>query len=248
MKKLPMAKGKHRVIQDPDYGYRRLDPIPHNKEIADFYQSQYYDLIRKGGRAPEIRRLYDDNAEARAAGLQAHIHRVRDIVAELAPNHGVDPEQGRLGALAHDVARAMSDQQLLEQAACLGLPVGVIEKHAPVMLHGPVGAEILRREDGLDDEPLYQAVYWHTSAHPSLDSLGKIVFLADKLDPQKIAYYPYLPRLKELAFQSLDQGILEFATQEIIARTQRGEALHPVVVETRNALLAGLAPVAESPL
>ena len=174
------------------------------------------------------------------AGLQAHIHRVRDIVAELAPHHGVDPERARLGALAHDVARAMSDQQLLEQAARLDLPVGVIEKHAPVVLHGPVGAEILRREDGLDDEPLYQAVYWHTSAHPSLDSLGKIVFLADKLDPQKISRYPYQPYLRELAFADLDRAILEFITRELISLAKQGKMVHPMMLETRNYLLTSI--------
>jgi predicted HD superfamily hydrolase involved in NAD metabolism len=170
-------------------------------------------------------------------GLHAHIHRVRDIVAELAPHHGVDPDRARLGALAHDVARAMSDQQLLEQAARLDLPVGVIEKHAPVVLHGPVGAEILRREDGLDDEPLYQAVYWHTSAHPSLDSLGKIVFLSDKLDPQKIIRYPYQPYLRELAFADLDRAILEFTTRELISLAEQGKMVHPMMLETRNYLL-----------
>ena len=41
----------------------------------------------------------------------------------------------------------------------------------------------------------------------------------------------------------MDLGILEFATREIIARTERGEMVHPVVVETRNALLAGVPEV-----
>ena len=171
-------------------------------------------------------------------GLQDHIHRVRDIAVELAPYHGVDPERASLGALAHDVARAMSDQELSEQAARLDLPVGVVEKHVPVLLHGPVGAEVLRREDGLDDEPLYRAVYWHTTAHPALDSLGKVVFLSDKLDPQKISRYPYQPHLRELAFADLDRAILEFTTREIISLADRGEMVHPMMLETRNYLLA----------
>jgi HD superfamily phosphohydrolase YqeK len=102
-------------------------------------------------------------------GLQAHINRVRDIAVELAPHHGVDPERAALGMLAHDVARAMSDQELLYRAATLGLSVGTVENYVPVLLHGPVGAELLRREEGLTDHSLYQAVYWHTTAHPSLD-------------------------------------------------------------------------------
>ena len=172
-------------------------------------------------------------------GLRKHIYRVRDIAANLAERHGLDPQLAALAMLAHDVARAMPGRQLLYQAEQLEVPVTALERSLPILLHGPVGAKILKLEDGLTDESLYQAVYWHTSAHPSLDPLGKLVFLADKLDPQKSSAYPYLPELMELAVQDLDLGVLEFASREIIARTQRGEMVHPVLVETRNALLAG---------
>jgi SAM-dependent methyltransferase len=46
----------HRVIEDPDFGYRRLEPLPNDSALTEFYESRYYDLIRKGGRAPELRR------------------------------------------------------------------------------------------------------------------------------------------------------------------------------------------------
>ena len=51
-----MNHKKHEVVEDPDYGYKRLDPLPTAQEISNFYEIQYYDLIQKGGRAPEIRR------------------------------------------------------------------------------------------------------------------------------------------------------------------------------------------------
>ncbi|MCH8280413.1 MAG: bis(5'-nucleosyl)-tetraphosphatase (symmetrical) YqeK [Chloroflexi bacterium] len=171
-------------------------------------------------------------------GLQAHINRVSDIARELAPHHGVDPDRAALGMLAHDVARAMPNQELLRHAAEFNLPVTLVERQMPVMLHGPVGAEILQREDGLTEEDLYQAVYWHTTGHPSLDRLGKVVFLADKLDPLKISRYPYLPFLRELALEDLDRAILEFLSRETVARATTNEMVHPATVETRNHLLA----------
>ncbi|MCI0865006.1 MAG: bis(5'-nucleosyl)-tetraphosphatase (symmetrical) YqeK [Chloroflexi bacterium] len=171
-------------------------------------------------------------------GLQAHINRVSDIARELAPHHGVDPDRAALGMLAHDVARAMPNQELLRHAAEFNLPVTLVERQMPVMLHGPVGAEILQREDGLTEEDLYQAVYWHTTGHPSLDRLGKVVFLADKLDPLKISRYPYLPFLRELALEDLDRAILEFLSRETVARATTNEMIHPATVETRNHLLA----------
>ena len=179
--------------------------------------------------------------------LQAHIARAQDVARELAPYHQVSPEQAALGILAHDVARAMSGAELLRCAAQFALPVGIVDRRVPVLLHGPVGAEILRREEGLtaageDGDKgcgeLYQAVYWHTTAHPGLDAMGKVVFLADKLDPNKGKKYPYQPRIMELARENLDAAILEFLTRQIIDLTGRGLLVHPMMIQARNALLA----------
>ena len=181
--------------------------------------------------------------DALPAGLQSHVYRVRDVARELARRHGIDEEHAALGMLAHDVARATSKEELLRKAAELGLPIGTVERVAPVLLHGPVGAELLTKEDGLADPSLHQAVYWHTTSHPSLDDLGKVVFLADKLDPQKISNYPYLPKLRQLALEDLDRAVLEFLTREIISMVSRGWLVHPMVIETRNHLLAASTPV-----
>ncbi len=181
--------------------------------------------------------------------LQAHIARAQEVARELAPYHNVPPEQAALGLLAHDVARAMSGSELLHCAAQFALPIGIVDRRVPVLLHGPVGAEILRREEGLtaagedgdsdsDWGELYQAVYWHTTAHPGLDPMGKVVFLADKLDPNKLKKYPYQPRLMELARENLDAALLEFLTRQIIDLTGRGLLVHPMMVKTCNALLA----------
>ena len=173
-------------------------------------------------------------------GLQDHIHRVEKIAQGLGEVHGVDSARAGLAMLCHDVARAMGGGELLLRASQLDLPVSMVEREVPILLHGPVGAEILKTEDGLTDDSIYQAVYWHTTAHPSLDTLGKVVFLADKLDPQKIGSYPFQPRIRDLAFQDLDRGILEFLTQELIARASRGEMVHPAALDTRNALLSAI--------
>ena len=188
----------------------------------------------------KLHHLVQQRVDKLPSGLQAHIYRVQGVARELARCHDMDEDRAALGMLAHDVARAMPDAELLRRATDMGIPVGLVERRVPIVLHGPVGAEVLQQEDGLDDPSLYGAVYWHTTAHPSLDSLGKLVFLADKLDPQKIVYYPYLPELKKLAADDLDLALLEFLTRETIARVGRGELIHPMFVEARNALLAAV--------
>ena len=179
-------------------------------------------------------------------GLRAHVFCVVEIARSLARCHGLDEDRAAFGALTHDVARAMPGKELLRQAARLGLPVGAVDRQVPVLLHGPVGAELLRLEDGLDDCSIYNAVRWHTTAHPLMDDLGKAVFLADKLDPQKITSYPYLDVIRSLAFESLDRAVLEFLTRETVVRVGRGELVHPLTIEARNHLIvsSGQSPVA----
>ncbi|CAI8010474.1 hypothetical protein GBAR_LOCUS6910 [Geodia barretti] len=113
-------------------------------------------------------------------GLQAHIARAQDVARELAPYHNVDPERAALGILAHDVARAMKGPELIEQANRFCLPIRPVEEQVPLLLHGPVGAEILRVEDGLaataGEYDIYKAVYWHTTFNPALvDAMGMVV-------------------------------------------------------------------------
>ena len=191
----------------------------------------------------ELVERIEQRVRALPAGLQAHVGRVKEIARELASCHGIDQERAALGMLAHDVARAMADDELLRRAVELGVPIGTVERMMPLLLHGPVGAELLAREDGLTDPDLHGAVCWHTTGHPTLDGLGKVVFLADKLDPQKVHMYPYQPLLRQLALQDLDRAMLEFLTRETISLASRGLMVHPMVIETRNHLLATAAPV-----
>ena len=184
-----------------------------------------------------IERLVARRVARLPQGLQDHIFRAHKIAVELAGRHGIDVEKASLGTLAHDIARSMKGEQLLQKARDLGLPVHPVEQQVPVLLHGPVGAETLRQVDGLDDDEIYEAVCWHSTAHNGLSTTAKIVFLADKLDPQKEARYPYLPLIRDLAMESLDDAIVEFLSREIATLVKGGHLVHPLSIEARNELL-----------
>ena len=158
------------------------------------------------------------------------------MALDLARQHSIEEEKARLGALAHDVARAMKGEELLRKAREFGIAVHPVEEQVPILLHGPVGAEILRRVDGLDDQDVYEAVYWHTTGHVGLGPVGKVVFLSDKLDPHKVSRYPFQGELRDLAVKSLDSAIFEFLNRELMSLLQQGSLVHPVEVEARNDL------------
>ncbi len=173
-------------------------------------------------------------------GLRRHIYRVQKVALELARQHEVDGEKTRLAALAHDIARAMKGEDLLRKARELGIAVHPVEAEVPILLHGPVAAEMLRLTDGLEDQDIYEAVYWHSTAREGLGPAAKVVYLADKLDPRKVGRYPFLPELRALAMKSLDRAILEFLSRELVSLLQQGSLVHPTSVEARNELVLNL--------
>ena len=189
---------------------------------------------------PELLQRLLSRLESLPDGLQAHIYRVRDVALELAGRHGIELERAELGALAHDVCRAVPGDDLLRMSAKLGVNVSEVEQDFPLLLHGPVGAELLRREEDVTDHDLYEAVRWHSTAHASLVPLGKLIFLADKLDPLKAAVYSYQAKLCDMALESLDLALLEFLSREMATRLERGETVHPASVEARNSLILKL--------
>ena len=187
--------------------------------------------------SPELLQHLQSRVESLPDGLKAHIYRARDVALELAERHKIDAARTELGILAHDVMRATPGRELLRMAEEAGLPVGVLDRRLPILLHGPVGAESVRRENDLADDEILEAVRWHSTAHPSLSPLGKLVFIADKLDPQKAAADPYQPELRKMAEEDLDLAVLEFLSREAEGRIQRREPVHPISIETINCLL-----------
>ena len=114
-----------------------------------------------------------------------------------------------------------------------------MERSLPVLLHGHVAAAELE-DDGLMNPRVLESVRWHTTGHREMGDLAKIVFLADKLDPQKALRYPYLPEIEELAQGSLDAALLRFLELSIADHLRQGRLVHPESIMLRNELI--LAP------
>ena len=174
--------------------------------------------------------------DALPAGLRDHVERVRDIGRLLAQRHGLDAELVDLGLAAHDLARAFDGGELIERSKAIGIAPSAIERRLPVLLHGPLAAAELE-SDGLTDTQVLDSVRWHTTGHRGMGDVAKVVFLADKLDPQKAHRYPYLGEIDELAQNSLDDAVVRFLELSTADYLKQGRLIHTESIEFRNQLL-----------
>lgn len=171
-------------------------------------------------------------------GLAEHVERVAAEADRLAAGFKeLGRERVELAAWGHDIARALSPQELLARARGFGLEVSPVEEEAPILLHGPVGGEILRREYGIDDPQVLAAARFHSTGRAGMSLLEKVIFVADKIEPGKVRAKPALARVRELAARDLDAAILEYLDQMLVVAREEGWPLHPQAVAARNELL-----------
>jgi predicted HD superfamily hydrolase involved in NAD metabolism len=148
--------------------------------------------------------------EALPAGLSAHIERVEAEAVRLASIHGLEQHRARLAALGHDLVRHKQDPELLALAQAYELQPDAIEAAAPILVHGPVAARILSRDLCLSDEEVIAAIAWHTTARAGMSRLEMALFVADKIEPGKLAKDPALAQVKALAESDLPAAALRY--------------------------------------
>ena len=171
--------------------------------------------------------------------LHEHTDRVMEIAVDLAGVHGADVDRTLLAAAGHDVSRADSPDEWFRAAYEYGVTVGRAEILVPVLLHGPVGAEWLRRHADIADPDVLDAVRWHTTGTGDMSTVAKIVFLADKLDPAKYRRYHFQTDVSELATVDLDAALLFFVSKEVqrLLRRRPPQAVHSEMLNFYNSLL-----------
>jgi predicted HD superfamily hydrolase involved in NAD metabolism len=159
-----------------------------------------------------------------------HTLRVADTAEDLARVHGLDTDRSRLAALLHDAARETGPDEFLRLADEWELPIGEPERQSPKLLHGPVAAELARRELGIDDEEVLEAVRAHTTGKPLMEPLALALYVADKIEPARD--YPSVGRLRALAREDLYTAAAEALRRAIDHNEQRGRPIHPASRET----------------
>jgi predicted HD superfamily hydrolase involved in NAD metabolism len=178
----------------------------------------------------ELRRLPE--------GLQNHTERAADEAERLAALHGVDAAKVRVAVLGHDLLRALPPDELLSLAEKIGLKPNDAERVAPVLLHGPVAARLLAERFAVDDPEVLAAVRYHTTGRAGMSAVEKVVFLADKTEPNELAYYPEWREVHELAQRDLDAAMLKALDLYLERARREAWTVHPDVTAARNDLLS----------
>lgn len=135
----------------------------------------------------------------------------------------------RAAAWLHDVLRdaPASDLRPLAGPEFDGLPGR--------LLHGPAAAEQLRRA-GVDDEPLLDAIAFHTLGDAGFGPLGRALYAADFLEPGRSFRPAWRAVLRARMPDAIDDVVRTIAHARIDHLLERGNRIHPRTVGFWNVL------------
>lgn len=111
----------------------------------------------------------------------AHSLSVRNVSMHLAKMHGLDEHKASLAALLHDIAKEFDDETVERYMSFESKEHQAMPK--PV-LHQYVGASYVKNILRLDDDDVYNAIYYHTTGGIA-NPYAYILFIADKIEPTR---------------------------------------------------------------
>ena len=97
------------------------------------------------------------------------------------------------------------------------------------VLHQFLGAEKARRDFGIQDEDVLEAIRYHTTAKANMTMLEKLVYTADSLSFDRT--YEPIPKIREIAMRDFDEGfrtVLRYTYDKVM---KSGKPMHPMTQE-----------------
>lgn len=160
-----------------------------------------------------------------------HTLGVAYTAACLAMRYGYDMEKAYITGLLHDCAKCMSNKDKLEYCEKYDIPVTKVEQENPSLLHAKVGAEMSRRKYDIKDSEIYQAIMYHTTGHPQMTLLDKIIYISDYMEPHRDEA-PNLDSVRKQAFIDIDATLLTILKDSVAYLEKSDKTVDPMTMET----------------
>ncbi len=143
------------------------------------------------------------------------------LAVKYAVKYGADPDKSLIAGILHDCAKELPDDVQREMAIADSGTDYDIRK----LWHGPAGAVMAKRDFGIEDEEILDAIRYHTTARENMTMVDKVVYLSDKIEPART--YDDLTEVRKVADEDLELGLILCVKAFISKSKKRGLDIHP---------------------
>lgn len=186
--------------------------------------------------------IIDDNLISIMKRLEAQLSRKRYFhsigvmytCASLAMRYDIDIKSAEIAGLLHDCAKGLSKEELIEEAEKNLDNITELEKSNPDLLHAKVGKYLAKKEYGIEDKEILNAIFYHTTGKPEMTMLEKIVFVSDYIEPHRIEDIPHINEIRKMAFCDIDKCIVMICDNSLGYLKMKNAIIDELTQETYN--------------
>ncbi|MCA5011375.1 bis(5'-nucleosyl)-tetraphosphatase (symmetrical) YqeK [Enterococcus sp. S22(2020)] len=160
-----------------------------------------------------------------------HVLGVEETAVALAAKYGASEEKASIAALTHDYAKERPDEEFELIIQRDGYDPELLA-YGNAIWHGLVGASMVERELGIEDEEILQAIRLHTTGAAEMSLLDKIIYVADYIEPGRD--FPGVKEARELALLDLDKAVAYETKHTLMHLIEKEQKIYPKTIETYN--------------
>lgn len=165
---------------------------------------------------------------------------VMEKAIELAKIYNVNTEKAAYSGLVHDIAKEMTIKQYYKYCKENKIYLTKDDRKSPSVIHGIVGADIVKRRYGFTKD-MCDAIYYHTTGKARMTLLDKIVFVADKSE-ERTRIGEQADKLRKITKEEgLDAAILFIFDEWSLPKAiNQKRIIHPNTIFARNYILENI--------
>ena len=166
-------------------------------------------------------RLENDVRAILSTGRFMHSRNTALLVWDLCRRYGLDPQKGYLAGIAHDMCKSLGEKELIRLARADGGSISKLEQKKPGLLHARAAAVQLKRNYGITDRDILDAIRYHTTGTRDMNALAKIVYIADKIEVSRSGIESAMREMEETVdLETLFAAVLNNTVAYLRSREQ----------------------------
>ncbi len=158
----------------------------------------------------------------------AHILGCRDEAARLARLWGADETDAARAGLLHDITKALPPEDQLTLCRQYGIVLDRFSDENPKTLHACTGALVAEHIFG-ENAAVVAAIRSHTTGKADMNTLEKIIYVADYTEPNRD--FPGVEELRAMALSDLDGALRSGLHSTVSLLREQGRAISPASTE-----------------
>lgn len=165
-----------------------------------------------------------------------HTMGVVEAAKSLAKFYGADEIKAEIAGILHDITKEDDYNQQLKYCDEFGIILPNNERQIPPLLHAYTGAYYARNILGIDDEEIFGAIYYHTTACKDMTLLEKVIYLADYIEVNRT--FDGVENVRSIAFDGIDNAMIVALGQGINEVIEKGSEIHIDTIGCYNQLVS----------